>query len=199
MHPPMYCFVIPMIPSPALKADLLSICESMHQKTLRIDSAHSSVDESYRIIANYINQASNGRIKIDIKGNCTFDGKPLAALNNSKMAPHSNVLDVVAEERTMYVAGQIAFAIKYGVWNDRNIDILTQDDLFHNRNKRIVLVVNNPKTGGYKIIDMFDIKKSRYIEIMVAEIKGDKAFFDSLNEEERYFLQLWRSIISAKG
>ncbi len=164
------------------------------EKTLRVDSVHSSVDEGYRNIANYIKQASNGRIKIDIKGNCTFDGKPLASLNNSKMAPHSNVLDVVAEERTMYVAGQIAFAIKYGVWNDRNIDILTQDDLFHNRNQRIVLVVNNPKTGGYKIIDKFDIKKSRYMEIMVAEIKGDKAFFNSMNEEEKYFLSLWRTI-----
>ena len=94
----------------------------------------------------------------------------------------------------MYVAGQIAFAIKYGVWNDRDMDILTQDDLFHNRNQRIVLVVNNPKTGGYKIIDKFDIKKSRYMEIMVAEIKGDKAFFNSMNEEEKYFLSLWRTI-----
>ena len=109
------------------------------EKTLRVDSVHSSVDEGYRNIASYINRVSKGRIKIDIKGNCTFDGKPIALLNNSKMAPHSNVLEVVAEERTMYVAGQIAFAIKYGVWNNRNIDILTQDDLFHNRNQRIVL------------------------------------------------------------
>ena len=174
--------------------NLISLYRSLTGNEGVVDLKHEPVDVSYQKIANYISQASKGRIKIDIKGNCTFDGKPIALLNNSKMAPHSNVLEVVAEERTMYVAGQIAFAIKYGVWNDRNIDILTQDDLFHNRNQRIVLVVNNPKTGGYKIIDKFDIKKSRYMEIMVAEIKGDKAFFNSMNEEEKYFLSLWRSI-----
>ena len=174
--------------------NLISLYRSLTGNEGIVDSKHEPVDVSYQKIANYINRASNGRIKIDIKGNCTFDGKPIALLNNSKMAPHSNVLEVVAEERTMYVAGQIAFAIKYGVWNVKNMDILTQDDLFHNGNQRIVLVVNNPKTGGYKIIDKFDIKRSRYMEIMVAEIKGDKAFFNSLNEEEKYFLSLWRTI-----
>lgn len=74
------------------------------------------------------------------------------------------------------------------------MDILTQDDLFHNGNQRIVLVVDNPKTGGYKIIDKFDIKRSRYMEIMGAELREDKAFLNSLNEEEKYFLHLWRSI-----
>ena len=175
--------------------ELISLSRVLAGKeTCVVDAVHAPIDVAYRNISNYITQASNGRIKIDLKGNCTFDGKPIALLNNSKMAPHSNVLEVVAEERTMYVAGQIAFAIKYGVWNVKNMDILTQDDLFHNGNQRIVLVVDNPKTGGYKIIDKFDIKRSRYMEIMVAEIKGDKAFFNSMNEEEKYFLSLWRTI-----
>ncbi len=29
---------------------------------------------------------------------------------------------------------------------------------------------------------------------MGVEIREDKAFFDSMNEEEKYFLQLWRAI-----
>ena len=86
---------------------------------IRNDKEHSSPQTGFASIADYISKSSNGRIKIDPKGNCTYDGKPIFLANKSKQVPfHANspVIDVIQEERTMYVAGQIAFAIKYGVW-----------------------------------------------------------------------------------
>ena len=162
------------------------------RKNLYLDSVHASVDERYRNIANYITQVSKGRIKIDMKGNCTYDGKPLVALNNSKMAPHSNVLEVVAEERTMYVAGQIAFAIKYGVWNKNHIYVATQDDILHNKSKKIVMLVDNPKAGGYKIIDKFDINEAQYEKIALSVMFNDTNYLNSLNDEGKYFAQIFK-------
>ena len=162
------------------------------EEKLKLDSVHASVDETYRNIANYITQVSKGRIKIDMKGNCTYDGKPLVALNNSKMAPHSNVLEVVAEERTMYVAGQIAFAIKYGVWNENHIYVATQDDIFHNKSKKIVMLVDNPKAGGYKIIDKFDINEAQYEKIALSVMFDDTNYLNSLNDEGKYFAQIFK-------
>ncbi|MBQ9615486.1 MAG: hypothetical protein IJR38_04030, partial [Selenomonadaceae bacterium] len=125
----------------------------------------------------------------------TYDGKPIFLARKSKQVPtpfgDNPIIDVIPEERTMYVAGQIAFAIKYGVWNKKNLIVTTHDDAFGTRGwKFIVLAVNNPKTGGFKVIDKFYIKPDRFYVIYQGFLENDASVLNHLNEEEEYFLQL---------
>ena len=161
---------------------------------LKNDKNHASPQTRFNATADYVSRASNGRIKIDIKGNCTYDGKPIFLANKSKQVPfHANspVIDVIQEERTMYVAGQIAFAIKYGVWNEKNLIVTTHDQVFGTKGwDFVVLAVKNPKSGGIKVIDKFLIKKDRSVEIIAGIMNKDAKVIKSLNDEERYFAQL---------
>ncbi len=162
---------------------------------VRNDKKHASPQTRFNATADYVSRASNGRIKIDSKGNCTYDGKPIFLANKSKQVPvpmgDSPVIDVIQEERTMYVAGQIAFAIKYGVWNEKNLIVTTHDQVFGTKGwDFVVLAVKNPKSGGIKVIDKFLIKKDRSVEIIAGVMNKDAKVIKSLNDEERYFAQL---------
>ena len=170
---------------------------------LKNDKNHASPQTRFNATADYVSRASNGRIKIDIKGNCTYDGKPIFLANKSKQVPvpfgDSPVIDVIQEERTMYVAGQIAFAIKYGVWNTDNLIVTTHDYAFGTKGWNfIVLAVNNPKSGGFKVIDKFLITPERFKVIYKAFLENDSSIASSLNDEEKYFLQLIYYIHSNK-
>lgn len=159
------------------------------------DKTHASPQARFKVASDYVSRASNGRIKIDINGNCTYDGKPIFLANKSKQVPvpfgDSPVIDVIQEERTMYVAGQIAFAIKYGVWNEKNLIVTTHDQVFGTNGwDFVVLAVKNPKSGGIKVIDKFLIKKDRSVEIIAGIMNKDAKIIKSLNDEERYFAQL---------
>ena len=99
----------------------------------------------------------------------------------------------------MYVAGQIAFAIKYGVWNTDNLIVTTHDYAFGTKGWNfIVLAVNNPKSGGFKVIDKFLITPERFKVIYKAFLENDSSIASSLNDEEKYFLQLIYYIHSNK-
>ena len=173
------------------------------EEEIRNDKRHASPQTRFNATADYVSRASNGRIKIDIKGNCTYDGKPIFLANKSKQVPvpfgDSPVIDVIQEERTMYVAGQIAFAIKYGVWNTDNLIVTTHDYAFGTKGWNfIVLAVNNPKSGGFKVIDKFLITPERFKVIYKAFLENDSSIASSLNDEEKYFLQLIYYIHSNK-
>ncbi len=176
--------------------------QTMDSERIRNDKEHSSPETRFQHATDYVSRASNGRIKIDIKGNCTYDGKPIFLANKSKQVPfHANspVIDVIQEERTMYVAGQIAFAIKYGVWNTDNLIVTTHDYAFGTKGWNfIVLAVNNPKSGGFKVIDKFLITPERFKVIYKAFLENDASIASSLNDEEKYFLQLIYYIHSNK-
>ena len=167
----------------------------MRKEEIENDKEHAAPQTRFKAAADYVKRASNGRVKIDLKGNCTYDGKPIFLARKSKQVPtpfgDNPVIDVIPEERTMYVAGQIAFAIKYGVWNKKNLIVTTHDDAFGTRGwKFIVLAVNNPKTGGFKVIDKFYIKPDRFYVIYQGFLENDASVLNHLNEEEEYFLQL---------
>ena len=157
------------------------------------DAHHAPNSVRYKRIAKYIQEASGGRIRIKENGSCTFDGKPFAPdVNYGGYAPKYQAglepADAMKAERTMYVAGQIAFAIKHGVWGKAHLRYCTQDELFGNGSDRIVLMVDNPKTGGIKVIDKFTIGRDRFKELL--PLVGKPLPKANLSDEEIYCLDL---------
>lgn len=53
--------------------------------------------------------------------------------------------------------GNIAYAMAKGIWSLDNINIKTENEIFHNKKDRLVLVVKDNNAYGYKIIDKFNL------------------------------------------
>ena len=159
----------------------------------KIDVRHDTSEHRYKAVANYISRVSNGRVKIDERGNCKIDGKDIDFGNDSSIAPKApGDYGAIGAERTMFVAGQIAYAIKHGIWNLDNIAIISQGEMFSDLKNNIsmrdatVLAIKNPRTGQLKIIDKFFVSVDKAYKIKSALFTKNWEFFNSLNEEETY-------------
>ena len=157
------------------------------------DPDHPLTSARANMVSNYITTASKNRLKFDKEYRVTLDGK---LFNGTGYAPDYDIggrwPGIEANERTMYVAGQIAFAIKYGVWNKHDLMMQTQQSLFGYGGDTVVLSVRNPKSpqpDGCKVIDKFNISYQRASDIIKVVLNnGDIKQLGSLNQEEKYFV-----------
>ena len=163
------------------------------------DETHPLPSARANMVSNYITNASKNRLKFDKEYRVTLDGK---LFNGTGYAPDYDIggrwPEIEANERTMYVAGQIAFAIKYGVWNKHDLMMQTQQSLFGCGGDTVVLSVRNPKSpepNGCKVIDKFNISYQRASDIIKVVVNhGNVNQLGSLNQEEKYFAELLKTI-----
>ena len=176
--------------------------ESYSYKPMK-NNIHLTDSERYEYLADRIKEDSNGMLTIKKSGEATY-GKD--KFNNIGFAP-SKKGEVDSSERTMYVVGQIAFAIKHDVWDLGSARIKTQDDVFGNGNQNIVLAVKNPLVSSsslsldgkstvkvkskVKVIDKFNISKKRANELLfLLSSSKDTSFLKGATSEETYFVNL---------
>ena len=92
---------------------------------------HPETQKRFDRVVDYIRKTSNGRV--EIVGDLLY-------VDNVQI-PISNREDVVAKERMYYLAGQIATAIK--------------EDMYHERNLRLVSVMDSPVASEKDSIDSY--------------------------------------------
>lgn len=115
------------------------------------EERHPDSDVRMRAISNMIEKLSNGRVLTDdrIPNAFSVDGISCVA------PPIEGETSAVV--RALYAQGNIAYAMAKGIWSLNNIYIKTENEIFHNKKDRLVLVVKDNNAYGYKIIDKFNL------------------------------------------
>lgn len=119
---------------------------------------HPQTMKRYQRVIKYIENSSNGRVKID-NGDLYVD---------NQLIPLDGRADVVSKERVFYVAGQIATAIKKDMFHPRNLKFVSVPKSIDARDPARVdemyFIAENDAGTDYKIID-----KVRYNESLSFE------------------------------
>ena len=119
---------------------------------------HPQTEKRYQRVIKYIENSSNGRVKID-NGDLYVD---------KQLIPLDGRADVVKKERVFYVAGQIATAIKKDMFHPRNLKFVSVPKSIDARDPARVdemyFIAENDSGTDYKIID-----KVRYNESLSFE------------------------------
>ena len=119
---------------------------------------HPQTEKRYQRVIKYIENSSNGRVKID-NGDHYVD---------KQLIPLDGRADVVKKERVFYVAGQIATAIKKDMFHPRNLKFVSVPKSIDARDPARVdemyFIAENDSGTDYKIID-----KVRYNESLSFE------------------------------
>ena len=119
---------------------------------------HPQTEKRYQRVIKYIENSSNGRVKID-NGDLYVD---------KQLIPLDGRADVVKKERVFYVAGQIATAIKKDMFHPRNLKFVSVPKSIDARDPARVdemyFIAENDAGTDYKIID-----KVRYNESLSFE------------------------------
>lgn len=119
---------------------------------------HPQTMKRYQRVIKYIENSSNGRVKID-NGDLYVD---------KQLIPLDGRADVVKKERVFYVAGQIATAIKKDMFHPRNLKFVSVPKSIDARDPARVdemyFIAENDAGTDYKIID-----KVRYNESLSFE------------------------------
>lgn len=164
--------------------------KEMHNYKPMKKNIHLSDNERFQYLSDRIKEDSKEVLTIKKSGEATY-GKE--RFNNTGFAP-SKKGEVNFSERTMYVVGQISFAMKNNVWDLESARIKTQDEVFKNGSQDIVLAVKNPLSldrKGIKVIDKFNISKKRANELLsLLSSSKDTSFLKNATSEETYFVNL---------
>ena len=108
---------------------------------------HPQTMKRYQRVIKYIENSSNGRVKID-NGDLYVD---------NQLIPLDGRADVVSKERVFYVAGQIATAIKKDMFHPRNLKFVSVPKSIDARDPARVdemyFIAENDAGTDYKIID----------------------------------------------
>lgn len=93
--------------------------------------------------------------------------------------------DVTRVDRTMYVIGQIATAIKYGIASEQNLRLYSGDEVFTggNKNETYALIEGTDKNGNrrVKILDKYTVPKNK-METLLQYTNSYDTFRKKCNE-----------------
>jgi hypothetical protein len=140
---------------------------------------------------------SKGRVVVEQSGRTTIDGN---LLNDTGFLPDSEDSDSV--ERTLYVAGQIASAIKKGKWQKKLLSRETEDAVLMRgkKDKTVLVVRDSPQGQIIKIVGTFDFDstkqanklkgKEREEANLVAEIEKSASRVCAL-----FFAKIWSNFL----
>lgn len=104
----------------------------------------ASDDERIGAIIAHISKISGGRVQVSEDCRMTLDGRPFMGTGYLEASS-----DATKEERTAYLAGQIATCIGNGLWSRGRIDYMPESEMFDGgRPDRTVLVVREGMTGN---------------------------------------------------
>lgn len=105
-----------------------------------------------------LKKMSKGRVVVEQSGRTTIDGN---LLNDTGFLPDSEDSDSV--ERTLYVAGQIASAIKKGKWQKKLLSRETEDAVLMRgkKDKTVLVVRDSPQCQIIKIVGTFDFDSTK--------------------------------------
>lgn len=128
--------------------------ESREKTGKDTSNPHSSTELRLQRVFDKMKEDSNGRV--EIKHDRLFvDGK---LFMGTGLLPAKE--DVTAQDRTYYVAGQLATAIKHGILKKDTVNIRTQNDITKNKNLNLVFILGSG--SGTKVLDFFDFTESEY-------------------------------------
>lgn len=126
---------------------------------------HSATGKRLNRVYAYLRSSSNNRVSIDNMGRLTVDGK---LLNGNGKAP-ADRREVTAQERTFYVAGQIASAIQKGLFSSGNLKALNAGSVYLPANIYIqgqsALVISDANGNGV-IVEKFFFGEDRLNAIL---------------------------------
>ena len=129
---------------------------------------HPETQKRFDRVADYIKKSSNGRVGVNSYGNVFLDRVHLDIPSR---------MDVADVERSFYIAGQIATAIKKDIFHRENISVVAPSESrygYDPNTPRMSYVVFSSKDGSeVKILDLIAYDKTRsYEENLNSSIYG---------------------------
>lgn len=127
---------------------------------------YPSVPDMIKADAAYLKEMSGGRVELEVEGadspfhtvfRLKVDGKLFAGTG---VVP-SHGQEGTSVERTSYLAGQIAAAMKMGIWKPSNIYIMPLNEYMPTQSakKSVVIVTENGSKKIKKVLGVFDFPK----------------------------------------
>ena len=152
----------------------------------------ASDDKRIGAIIGHISKISGGRVKIDEACRLTVDGRPFMGTG---YVPASD--DATKEERTAYLAGQIASCMKDGLWTRSRVDYMPESEFCEGGRPDYTVVVirkgetaNGGPTGEIaKVLGTFafSLKDNKYSRNVQAQKEADtvNAILSQMEGRER--------------
>lgn len=120
---------------------------------------HPDTEKRFERVADYINKSSNGRVSVNSYGNVFLDGVLLDIPSR---------MDVADVERSFYIAGQIAAAIKKDIFHRENLSLVAPSESKYGYNPNIpsmsYVMVSSRDGSEVKILDLIAYDKRRLYE-----------------------------------
>lgn len=141
-------------PGSAITVRLRNSDTQYSQNTGRHPSNATRIEKERAILR----KMSKGRVVVEQDGRTSIDGR---LLNGTGFLPDSEDSDSI--ERTLYVAGQIASAIKKGKWQKKLLSRETEDAVLMRgkKDKTVLVVRDSPQGQIIKIVGTFDFDSTK--------------------------------------
>lgn len=149
-------------PGSAITVRLRNSDTQYTQNTGRHPSNATRIEKEREILR----KMSKGRVAVKQSGRTSIDGK---LVNGTGFLPDSDDSDSV--ERTLYVAGQIASAIKKGKWQKKLLSRETEDAVLMRgkKDKTVLVVRDSPQGQIIKIVGTFDFDSMKQANELTAK------------------------------